>query len=83
MLPAHAPAWALSRVVALKVDLDDSNEDNGPLRVIRGSHVLGMLTDQDVLNYASTHQKFRAWLGAVDDCNAATSHTFFIQSEGP
>ena len=39
------------------MDLDDSNEDDGQLRVIRGSHVLGMLTDQDVLNYASAHQE--------------------------
>ena len=39
----------------MRVDLDDSNEDNGPLRVIRGSHVLGVLTDQDVLNYVSAH----------------------------
>jgi hypothetical protein len=36
---AHAQAWALSRVVALRVDLDDSNEDDGPLRMIRGSHM--------------------------------------------
>ena len=55
--PSHAPAWALWRGVVLRVDLDDANEDNGPLRVIRGSHVLGVLTDQDVLNYGSAHQE--------------------------
>ncbi|MCU1261969.1 MAG: protein involved in biosynthesis of mitomycin antibiotics/polyketide fumonisin [Bryobacterales bacterium] len=52
---AHAPDWALSRVVALRVHLDDSNADNGALRVIPGSHIQGVLTDQGVLRYVSTH----------------------------
>jgi len=52
---AHAPAWALSRVIALRVHLDSSNADNGPLRVIPGSHIQGVLTDQAVANYVSTH----------------------------
>ena len=54
---AHAPAWALSRVVALRVHLDDSAIGNGPLRVIPGSHVHGVLTDQDVLDHVSTHSE--------------------------
>jgi hypothetical protein len=29
---AHAPAWALSRVLALRVQLDASTDENGPLR---------------------------------------------------
>jgi ectoine hydroxylase-related dioxygenase (phytanoyl-CoA dioxygenase family) len=45
---AHAPAWALEKVVALRVHLDDSGPDNGPLRVIPGSHELGVLSDADV-----------------------------------
>jgi hypothetical protein len=49
---AHAPTWALSRVVALRVHLDASTFQNGPLRVIPGSHKLGVLNDQDVLDYA-------------------------------
>lgn len=53
---AHAPAWALSRIIALRVHLDDSNADNGPIRVIPGSHLQGVLTDQGVLNYVSTHE---------------------------
>lgn len=51
---AHAPAWALSRVIALRVHLDCSNADNGPLRVIPGSHVRGVLTDEDVLKCVSS-----------------------------
>src|SRR5215469_12729423 len=45
---AHAPASALECVVALRVHLDDSNADNGPLRVLRGSHILGVLSDDAI-----------------------------------
>ena len=45
---AHAPTWPLSRVIALRVHLDDSRSDNGPLTVIPGSHELGVLTDAEV-----------------------------------
>src|SRR4030095_14758401 len=31
---AHAPAWALSRILALRIHLDASTADNGPLRVL-------------------------------------------------
>ncbi len=44
---AHAPATALSRVVALRLHVDDSREDNGPLRVLPGTHTLGVLTEAD------------------------------------
>jgi ectoine hydroxylase-related dioxygenase (phytanoyl-CoA dioxygenase family) len=42
---AHAPASALSRIVALRLHVDDSRADNGPLRVLPGTHTLGVLTD--------------------------------------
>jgi hypothetical protein len=45
---AHAPAWALETVVALRVSLDDSTETNGPLRVLPGSHRSGVLSDQEI-----------------------------------
>lgn len=45
---AHAPASALSQVVALRVHLDASTADNGPLRVLPGTHSLGVLTDQQI-----------------------------------
>ena len=35
---AHAPTSALSKVVALRIHLDQSTERNGPLRVIPDSH---------------------------------------------
>jgi ectoine hydroxylase-related dioxygenase (phytanoyl-CoA dioxygenase family) len=52
---AHAPAWALSRVVALRLHLDASTAENGPLRVISGSHTFGVLNDNAVADYARTH----------------------------
>jgi hypothetical protein len=48
VLYAHAPAWALETVVALRVSLDDSTETNGPLRVLPGSHRRGVLSDQEI-----------------------------------
>lgn len=44
---SHAPEWALRQVVALRVHLDGSTLDNGPLRVIPGSHHK-LLTDAEV-----------------------------------
>ena len=52
---AHAPAWALSRVVALRVHLDASTSENGPLRAVAGSHIAGVLTDDGVHDYVNTH----------------------------
>lgn len=45
---AHAPAWALEQVIALRVSLDDSSEENGPLRVLPDTHRLGVLTDAEI-----------------------------------
>ena len=45
---AHAPAWALERVVALRLHFDASTADNGPLRVIPASHTRGVLTDEAI-----------------------------------
>jgi hypothetical protein len=45
---AHAPTWALANIVALRIHLDESTTENGPLRVIPGSHREGVLTDDAV-----------------------------------
>ena len=57
ILYAHAPAWALARVLALRVHLDPSTGENGPLRVIPGSHLNGVLTDDEILDLARTQKK--------------------------
>jgi ectoine hydroxylase-related dioxygenase (phytanoyl-CoA dioxygenase family) len=49
---AHAPAAALSKVVALRVHLDDSTPENGPLRVLPGTHTLGVLSDAQIQDAA-------------------------------
>jgi ectoine hydroxylase-related dioxygenase (phytanoyl-CoA dioxygenase family) len=41
---AHAPAPALSQVLALRLHLDDSTPGNGPLRVLPATHTLGVLS---------------------------------------
>lgn len=48
VLYAHAPARALEQIVALRLSLDDSTVANGPLRVLPGTHRLGVLADADI-----------------------------------
>jgi ectoine hydroxylase-related dioxygenase (phytanoyl-CoA dioxygenase family) len=45
---AHAPRRVLERVIALRIHLDDSTADNGPLRVLPGSHIHGVLGDTQI-----------------------------------
>jgi ectoine hydroxylase-related dioxygenase (phytanoyl-CoA dioxygenase family) len=45
---AHAPASALRQVLALRVHLDESTEDNGPLRVLPGSHKRDVLSGEEM-----------------------------------
>ncbi|MBI3653590.1 MAG: phytanoyl-CoA dioxygenase family protein [Acidobacteria bacterium] len=49
---AHAPTWALQRILALRLHLDASTPQNGGLRVIPESHRLGVLTDDAVFERA-------------------------------
>jgi ectoine hydroxylase-related dioxygenase (phytanoyl-CoA dioxygenase family) len=49
---AQAPAAALSRVIALRLHIDDSRADNGPLRVLPGTHTMGVLYDAEVARLA-------------------------------
>jgi ectoine hydroxylase-related dioxygenase (phytanoyl-CoA dioxygenase family) len=45
---ALAPASALAQVVALRLRQDDSRPENGPLRVLPGTHALGLLTESAI-----------------------------------
>ena len=49
---AHAPARALARVVALRIHLDASTTENGPLRVLPGTHGDGVLSDEQIRSAA-------------------------------
>jgi ectoine hydroxylase-related dioxygenase (phytanoyl-CoA dioxygenase family) len=41
---------------SLRLHLDDSRADNGPLRVLPGTHTLGLLSDADVACLAREHE---------------------------
>ena len=45
---AHAPAHALEKVIALRLHLDASTSENGPLRVLPGTHTQGVLSDDQI-----------------------------------
>jgi len=45
---SHAPKEALEQIVALRLHLDDSTLENGPLKIIPGTHCIGVLTDSEV-----------------------------------
>jgi ectoine hydroxylase-related dioxygenase (phytanoyl-CoA dioxygenase family) len=64
ILYAHAPAQVLGAIVALRVHLDDSTPDNGPLRVLPGTHERGVLSDEQVHDCARV-------IGARQCCLAA------------
>jgi ectoine hydroxylase-related dioxygenase (phytanoyl-CoA dioxygenase family) len=49
---AHAPASALEQVLAVRVHLDGSTSENGPLRVLPGTHNQGVLTDDAIHDFA-------------------------------
>jgi ectoine hydroxylase-related dioxygenase (phytanoyl-CoA dioxygenase family) len=55
---AHAPASALSQILALRVHLDDSTSSNGPLRVLPRSHALGLLDDAKIYELSATLPAF-------------------------
>jgi ectoine hydroxylase-related dioxygenase (phytanoyl-CoA dioxygenase family) len=45
---AHAPSIALNQVLALRLSCDDSTLVNGPLRILPGTHTLGVLSDDSI-----------------------------------
>ena len=42
------PSAVLERMVSIRLHLDDSRSDNGPLRIFRGSHRNGRLTEPQI-----------------------------------
>ena len=58
---AHAPASALDQVLALRVHLDDSTAENGPLRVLPGTHRQDVLSDEAIQALAATLLDSKGW----------------------
>lgn len=50
---AEPPAAVLQQMLAVRIYLDHSDAENGPLRVVPGSHVWGKLSDEDLQDRAS------------------------------
>jgi ectoine hydroxylase-related dioxygenase (phytanoyl-CoA dioxygenase family) len=49
----HAPTCAVSKILALRIQLDASTETNGPLRVIPGSHQKRIRNDDEFEMWSS------------------------------
>ena len=49
----HVPTETLQRVIALRLHLDDSFAENGPLRVLPGTHRFGVMEDERIHAFAS------------------------------
>ena len=47
----HPPASIMAKMVAIRLHLDDSHEDNGPLRIIPGSHKAGCLSMEEIATW--------------------------------
>jgi ectoine hydroxylase-related dioxygenase (phytanoyl-CoA dioxygenase family) len=48
VIHVQPPASVLEKMLTLRVHLDDCDSDNGPLRVLRGSHRHGRLNDDQI-----------------------------------
>ncbi len=62
----HPPAEILDHMVALRLHLDDCGPDNGPLRVLPGSHRHGKLTDEDTTHWRQTTPEVTCCCAAGD-----------------
>lgn len=51
------PAIVLENMLTIRVHLDDCVEDNGPLRVLRGSHKQGRLSDAQIEKWRQTAEE--------------------------
>ena len=53
----HPPADILEQMVSLRIHLDDCGLDNGPLRVLPGSHRHGKLDDEEIESRRQTTEE--------------------------
>ena len=63
----HGPDEVLAQMIAVRLHVDDCTQNNGPLRVIPGSHLTGTLSPQDiaVLRESSDEQPLLVGKGGV------------------
>jgi ectoine hydroxylase-related dioxygenase (phytanoyl-CoA dioxygenase family) len=48
ILHVRPPVSVLNRMVAIRIHLDDCGIENGPLRILPGTHTGGLLSDSDI-----------------------------------
>ena len=53
---AHAPVALLERMVSARIHLDDCGAENGPLRVLPGTHRLGKLSAVDIARLSAERE---------------------------
>lgn len=56
VLHVQPPVALLERMVTLRIHLDDCDADNGPLRVLPGTHVLGRLDAHTIATLAAERE---------------------------
>jgi ectoine hydroxylase-related dioxygenase (phytanoyl-CoA dioxygenase family) len=54
VLHVQPSAEVMDRILAIRLHLDESGPDNGPLRVIPGSHKAGRLSTEQIANWQKT-----------------------------
>ena len=62
----HPPLQVLERMVALRIHLDDCGPDNGPLRVLPGSHRHGKLSDEEIEHWRKTTEELSCCVSQGD-----------------
>lgn len=65
----------LQQMLTLRIHLDDVTEDNGPLKIIPGSHANGKLADQTVANQTHSVETIFAAAGDVLAMRPLISHS--------
>jgi ectoine hydroxylase-related dioxygenase (phytanoyl-CoA dioxygenase family) len=53
ILHVQPPASVMENILALRIHLDDCGVENGPLRILPGTHRGGILTDEEVKHWSS------------------------------
>jgi ectoine hydroxylase-related dioxygenase (phytanoyl-CoA dioxygenase family) len=79
VIHVRPPTAVLQQMLAIRIHLDDCGEDNGPLRVIPGSHRDGFLSDAEILD----RSKESAVACAVHRADAILMRPLLLHSSSP
>ncbi len=68
---AQPPVEILESILAVRIHLDDTDENNGALRVISGSHEFGILEDEEIQKLKESNEQVT--------CTAATGGALLMR----